>query len=241
MLVRHQRLMVMLDSLVDTRLGLVKQHYSDNITDAKLELYHNRDHVRVWDIFGIPEDDYKAKYAKRDLDTLRCSFGTLMSEMLRSLISQGLLKSELNANINPVEVSINVWPYETDDDFNEVLVEAIRERVIYSDKDVANKVKFKVASLDIGTMSAKDIRADYETLIIYDLADWLSTSNELTANAPAPTLVVYYAALLTEDSDEMRELASKDTNNPFKLTRQALAPFFLAEGLDCPLYNIAKT
>lgn len=241
MLNKRQRLLVELDSLIDTRLGTVKRFWGDKINDDTLDEYHRRDHIRIWDIFGIEKDAYEKAYAERDILTLKESFGTLMSEMLRSIITTSIMKAESNPHISQVEVTLNSAPYDLDEDTKAVFLEVLRDLLLIGKVRMIKEITTKVSKVDIANMSAADIRKEYEGVIMYDLAGWLSTANQLTADNPAPTLTIYYASLLSDDSEENRRKVTEENTNPFKETKRACAQFFTAEGLDAELFNIIKT
>lgn len=240
MLNKKQRFLIDLDTMVDTRLGIVKQHWPKRLTADRLEEYHARDHVRVWDIFSIDEEEYKKAYDARDVETLTYSFGTQLAHVLRAIITTSVLKAETNPHIAQIEVSLNTFHYKLDRNVTNQFISVLRDILMVDDIKVSKEIVTQAVEVDINNMSAAELRKDYEGMIIYDLVDWVSKTNKLTAEKPAPTFTVYYAALLTDDSEESRRQITEDNVNPFKIVRIELARHFMADGLDAELFNIVK-
>lgn len=241
MLNKQQRILIELDALIDTRLGTIKRFWPRRINNESLEEYHNRDHIRIWDIFHIPESEYLEKYKARDIDTLAYSFGTQLSVVLRALITTSIMKAEANPHIGQVSVTLNLSPYVMEPDMQLAFLKILDELLLVHDVKVGKELKTAVDFIDMSVLSAGAVRKKFEGMIIYDLVEWLSTTNTLTAKEPSPTLTVYFAALLYEDDDEARRKITEDNVNPFKTVRKALAGHFLADALDAELFNIVKT
>ena len=241
MLNKKQRILIELDALIDTRLGTVKRFWPRRINDSNLEEYHARDHIRVWDIFDIPKEEYLEHYKARDMDTLAFSFGTKLSVVLRALITTSIMKAETNPHIGQVEITLNIFPYVMEPDVQRAFLRILDDLLMVNDVEVAKQLVTGVDVIDTTVLSAGAIRKEFEGMILFDLVDWLSTTNTLTAKDPSPTLTVYFAALLYEDDDESRRKITEDNVNPFKTVRKALAQHFLADALDAELFNIVKT
>ena len=240
MLNKKQRILIELDALIDTRLGTVKRFWPRRINNSNLDEYHSRDHIRIWDIFGIPKDKYLEHYNARDIDTLAFSFGTKLSVVLRALITTSIMKAETNPHIGQVEITLNLFPYVLNPEVQRAFLNVLDDLLMVDDVDVVKQIITGVDFIDTTVLSAGAIRNEFEGMIIFDLVEWLSTTNKLTAKEPAPTLTVYFAALLYEDDDEDRRKITEDNINPFKTVRKALAQHFLADALDAELFNIVK-
>ncbi len=236
----QQRFLLDLDTIIDTRLGTIKKNWPENINAANLEEYHGRDHIRIWDIFGIGKEEYIKAYAERDVITISNSFGTQLAEVLRSILSTSILKAEANQHIDQIKVVINVYPYKLNDNELQVMTGVLKDILMVNVIATSKIIGTGTVSIDLCKHSAGELKKQFDCIFIYDLVEWLRKTNKLTAKHPAPTLTVYYAAILTEDSDEDRRKITDGNVNPFKNVRRACAGHFLAEGLDIELFNIIK-
>lgn len=162
-------MLVMLDALVDTRVGVVNMLYPEAGKSLLTNMqYRNRlsDELHLVDP-RIDALKYSLRYAARDLDVLDFSKSTLMIPYINRLISA--LQDEVDSNnpiIKNVRVIINVYPYILDEDRCKLISLAVSTALHLV--DVCEMVYIPPA--DITKEFLKDNSILH--LILYDFNEW---------------------------------------------------------------------
>lgn len=105
----HCALLIELDVIFDTRLGIIAQHWPEKMAQVLMAGYYNR----ICEKFpGIPFEEFNKKYAERDKVTLSKSTRTKFSKVIMDFC----LGLEENALSTPYKYKpkliVNTWPYE---------------------------------------------------------------------------------------------------------------------------------
>lgn len=167
-----QRIYIELDVLLDTRLGALWQL---NPEQCDLIIGHGY-HDRLIDNFNIINDaiDHESwleQYGHRDISTLKVSrltnfvfaFSALMDELELSAIAQ--------PDIDGVEMVINTFPYQ----FNEAELENLKDCI---KSYIGVTCGIRTVHEPLSELTFAKIKALYDGVVLYNLADWMATFNE---------------------------------------------------------------
>lgn len=221
-----------LDTILDTRLGTLAIMGDEHPIRA---LNSGKYHKRLLDEFeGISVQEFRAAYAKRDLDTLKRSVVTNVTFFLRRLIKDSLLSAVIQQHVEKMCFTVNVYPYDfTDPDLVEMLIGCIRFHT-YSTSNV------QIISIPDEELTPEFVAANYQIMIRYDWVNWVDKHKEYFEKQGIPnvTFVVpelFYDAIPTQDDIDRLSLKKQ---NPFTMTEQVTAALFRLKHMPVSLFSI---
>lgn len=191
----RNRMMVTLDSLLDTRLSTINAVSVEAIPNI-LTKYFNRKR----DDFDVQSDGildmslYNERYARRDIETLKGAVATAILDVMNSLI--------VNIAKGPwekIEITVNFYPYDLTDEVKESLVDIIYETL---------NIKPTLTSIS-NELLTPDLLNTWDCYIAYDFLSWLNLQNETMKDTKIKT-TCYYPMLLHGDG-----IARKPDEQPF--------------------------
>lgn len=243
-----QYLLVSLDCLLDTRLGVLTDE-DPSIPARILETpesankYRNRLRDDFED-YGVGFDKFQELWRNRNAGHLPKSMMTPFVFELADITSQ-VVKQHIEAThtLQEFEVHLNFYPYkDLDDGTRQQIIEAIVARLHYP-------VMVRDVYLSLKTLTPQYIKNnDYSTLIMYDFREWLET--QYHAGIPEEMLEVmkipqhvFYAPSLFADVDKLKELIefrspNDETMDPLDGMQFMFKPFFHLEFLGPEHFSI---
>lgn len=218
------RILIDLDALIDTRLGLVRKLYPDVADDLKKnKAYRMRKDDQLHRIDPrIDPVDYTFEYAKRDIELLDTSFSSLMIGYMHKLIEK--LQFVINGNnpmIQDAKIVINTYPYNLEDEQAKLIALATSTAIGLS------------SVVDTAYLPHKDVTLDFleqnqfMAYILYDFNAWTTASLPDVAGTDLNGMglrryenITIFAAKLALDSVEEEE------------TRKGFADYGMADMYD---------
>jgi len=168
-----------IDCILDTRMGTILKEYGKT---KAMELAEDTDYLlREVDVFkGIPFDDFKEHYSKRDKTTLAMSKLTMLGDNLKGIINK-ILQTALTTPYDRVpKLFINVHGYNLTSDEKDLLKTAIYNITL-------NKTEILIVSVPPSKLKpAMIMRDNIDILIMYDYSDWLEAQTDNLAKTPIP-------------------------------------------------------
>jgi len=174
-----QRIMLYLDTLLDTRMGTLAIQYPEIAqeiigSDELLDKYRNRLSDELHLVHeGIDDQQFAEAYSKRNVETLKASGPTglvfTLPQMIWDLERQLITRSP---KVTGIDVAINVWPYgsQLSKEEREMLAIAIMAR---------GGLESTVSIVDIphGQLTASRIKdEDFAAVVVYSFNDWIVDS-----------------------------------------------------------------
>ena len=227
-----QRILVELDCLLDTRLGVVSQLNEDAAVKL-LELdYWSRKSDDFEKMTGgmITNNDFKEAYKKRDIETLKRSRSTALPYALATMTT-GL--DAMAANTPLIErptLTINTHPYKLDDDEREAIAAAVTTFV-------GVDVKLDFASIPLELLSPSVLKNSWEAVILYEFDRWLNTHYNTLLSCKIPRNVLMVPALSAKGDPEVDDYTDPEFGvlPPFAAAEFLLTEFISLDMID-PLY-----
>lgn len=175
--------MVYLDSMLDTVMGTIAKH--DKGLAIKLAGFSALPHSGAGPVAHITHAQFSEMYAKRDIETLKLSVLSNVPFFLQRLIKDCMVHSTKVKMEQELHFIVNTWPYEFDEDMNEMLTNCIRYHT------------FDTSSVSVMCISDEELTPQYvrdqlDIIIRYQYKDWLYMHRESFERylCPHVTLVV---------------------------------------------------
>jgi hypothetical protein len=174
----RQNIYVELDALLDTRFGTLWQ-MSPELAESVLYLKY---HERMVDNFSLlnPAIDhsvYEAAYAKRDVETLKCTRVTNLIYLINQISNDLEDEAFKSPHVDSVELTINIYPY----NLNESEVETLKDMIGVS---IGPMTGVNVIRQPLNALTPRVIKDTYSAVILYHMREWFCNLNpdELLAN-----------------------------------------------------------
>lgn len=225
-----QTVLIELDSLIDTRLGLLKQHWQDKCDTLDFDSYLNRVRSDFWTDVGISTEEWVEKWKNRDVDTLLHSHHSEMYYNL-PLILGGLLTNGLLSPVHEeVRLYINYWPYKLTKDEIEDLIFSVKQRI-------TGNCEIEAVYYPPDKLTPELMADNYKAYVTYDLEAWLAEQNDALVKRRIPTVTVYYPALINHYSEDEWDVLVDKQINPFEEMRKRLSEYLTLDGVDASLFS----
>lgn len=224
---------VELDCLLDTRLGILRQYYPNQVHEIVMDDYHNRN----CDIFkGVDQQQFIELYKKRDIGILDKSTVTPCFALVNKVLYTMLKDLPDDPEFESVSLTVNTFPYYLDEDGLDKILAAVRKWVDF-------KVDVHFIYTTPRALTPSEVKAKYIALIMYDFNTWTEMHhasfgiaaeiNEVTVLSPR----IYPARPPTDD--EIEELKNSGLVKPKDGEYEVIQEVFeLYEQLAMPFYNL---
>lgn len=222
-------LIIDLDCLLDTRLGVIKQNASEEAYRliSNDPGYWYRD-IEEWDRFShekITNDDVAAWYAKRDKTTLQISVMTNIFLYLEAILQTHYETIQNGTDTQPLQMTINLNPYELDEEETKGLVDSIKYNLSYYEEI------FTVSTVRLPMLSLEphELAKSYGIYITYEVDGLLSYYQKQLLERKAYTLTLTGPLLFQKEAEEY---SLKERQQEVSQTR-----FILREFVDVDLID----
>lgn len=229
-----KRLYITLDSLLDTRLGVLNSINPDfAISVTSKPSYYNReiDEFKDKELGELnPVLFKKVLEAKRGL-VLKNSFKTKMHLFLNQVCSVYVDKILNTPGNNALELDVNTYPFSLTDEEVAIALEGIV-------KMIGDKVTINMVNLSHKELTMDYIRDNYNIMIMYNYHEWLNIHTEelkkkTIIHVKLYVPMIFFGSLPTEQQyKELEEI----NNDPFELSQKMLSPVVSMEYLPISLY-----
>lgn len=222
---------VMLDSLLDTRIGTINKHRPDLTSKILKSKYHRRKS----DFFdGITREDYLRWYADRDEETLANSVVTNVIDFARLQLSDLAKETTLNdADIEPM-LTINVYPYQLSEQTKEDIRESARERM-------KGMFDVKIIDMSLEEMTPAYCYEHFFMTLIYDYPEWINYHLKSLTETPHHRLIVVGPAIFFNTNPETNPEAMEELrrgNNPLEILVATLATRICLRLIDVEIFSV---
>lgn len=222
-----------LDCIIDTRLGTLGKINPSLATQALLNGYHER----ITDEFpGISREEFKAAYAKRDIDTLKMSVVSNVSFLIRRIIKDSLALAVQQKKITRLSIELNVWPYKFEPGpMVDMLISCVRAHAY--DNAVVRVVSIPPEKLTPGL-----IHSNYNMVLMYDWLEWFELHKKFFEKKGLPGLAFIVPQLhidkppTREEMEDMRREAG--ITDVFTATETQFAPIFKLKFMPASLFSM---
>lgn len=223
------RILVTLDSLIDTRLGVIAQAFPDKVEKVLTRNYYDR----IQDRFnGIDPEVYADLWKKRDVETLKKSMMTNMTLLLGSFIKSATNEVLGGNPPNALIFDINIHPYQLDEDERNDLLGVLEVHV-------GDAVEYNIISVPDEFLTPQHCKATYQVMVLYDFANWMRMHSGVFKEFRMPDVTIYAPQLLEKLPTPAENQEMIDAKlDPFEASRLAASPAFAIRFLTMDMYSI---
>lgn len=222
-----RRILVDIDCLLDTRLGLIRTRHPEKLQHVDSDIYRKR-MSEVW-AKAIGISDWDAEYATRDVTVLANSRPTSFVAVLTEVIEQELLAMKLGQPTEPPTLSVNYSPYAL----------SVEERREFERAfcDLFPVIKVEVVNRPLSSLDPLTLARNWDCWFMYDWYGWIQTNMSRLQNR-IPKFVINRPALFTSEmTPEVAETLKELEGNPFDELKRALAEFITVDTLDAATFS----
>lgn len=181
----HQRLLISLDCLLDTRLGTIYRYRPDLLEPLLAAKWAER----LTDDFSVllSNEDFswfKEAYENRDVETLKCSRLTSVVYQL-SEITNALEKRHITeaVEVESVTLEVNTFPYGLNAEESELLPKLISEYCSLI-------TKVELVSYPLSMITPAFLKSAYSCFWVYDFDEWFTLHYQALMNKQIPDVAV---------------------------------------------------
>lgn len=221
-----------LDALLDTRLGLLHEHYPDLAVQV---LKSGKYHKRLIDRFGsVTPKQFEELYAKRSIETLKHSILTNVPFFLQRLIKDCVVHASLTKVDQHLHYVINTWPYDFGDDaLKQMLISCVSFHML-------DAVDVSVIHMPPEQLTPSEIKDKYDIMIMYRFQEWLYMHREefKLVRCPAVTVVAPAMYYLEMPDPETIQECRNIGRDPIQIAEEQTAEFIRLKFMDVSLFCI---
>ena len=206
-------LMIELDCLLDTRIGVIASMGGDELKTIIATDYHNR----AMDIFpGIDNDKFQEMYANRDKTILKNSMITPMGDMLKDFVHKTINLIHTSPFHMKPKIIINLYPYQLNEDEIVNIIVSVRAKTL-------GLADVTAVNLSYEQLTPSYVKNNVSILVLYEYYKWLEAQslNEAFKKVTCPEVALLGPAIFFKIPDKQL----KQDDNPFKAMEELAAPF----------------
>lgn len=233
-----QRILVMLDALLDTRLGALHEVNRD----AAVKLLRNPKYfTRANDDLSqldpaIDRGVLEAAYKNRTADTL---VDSLMTPMVACVANIVKLLEEQRINtpyVERVEVLVNLWPYDLSTEEKDEIAAAMCSYLPFD-------VIVDTCTMPVSAMTVEMIKREFSGVILYDLAEWMLLHGREFEHVKIPAVTMWAPKLHANGQQAFKvgDLGEEFNHlDPYETIEKFIAPLVALELLDVEYFSILR-
>lgn len=234
------KILVDLDSLLDTRIGILSLLDSETIGEVAAKGYRTRSNDRFWELAEVDQEGYEFLWANRNVNIALNSLITNIPFILTKVTSKIVEESIKDPTLSKPTVVINTAPYELTSSDLEQLKAVLQ---IY----LGDLIDIETLYLDDNVLTPKFIKENWQIIFKYDFNSWLQKHQETIGECPIPEVTMYIPKLLESNYEDFKRYVEevdgreKDKKflkevGPFEALRLTLLPVLDVVALDVDEY-----
>lgn len=217
-MIDKQDTLISLECLLDTTVGLLFHNFHSKFGSADLTKYAERLHNKCWDIFEVDENEWKAAWAKRDMEVLKSSSATVFCYSLKSIVLPRYFHGAISPTKEKMTIHINTYPFQ--------LTNAERDELKGSISEILSiDIPIVITYIPLKELTPAFIKDTYKALFLPDLVEWLTIHNEELGKVRMPKVIINAPAYFLDVEESIMDSIKEEGTNPLELVTQTLAEF----------------
>lgn len=183
------RLLISLDSLLDTRAGTLCLMDMNKTAELMNDLRYS---CRIVDWFeGFDKEDFAKRYQERNEKTLSVSLLTRTYKILQDFLKKCHQRSLDTPHKLIPEIHVNFYPYQLSEQTERLILQGIKEKIPQA--PTIKGVNFSNVAL-----TPRLLLNNYKTVVSYDFLHWIEvhSENEAIKKCPVPGVTFFTPALM---------------------------------------------
>lgn len=217
----QQDILIELDMLLDSRLGVIAQmdvELADRILSSGYTTRKTDNFTTLDKTFDIEE--YRRRYKARDVETLKESRCTPIAVVINSITNQ-LEKQQLNTPmVSGITITVNISPYNLTAEEKEVLRDMVSEYTSLT-SDI------KIVEIPIKALTPTLIKETFTAVFLYNFDEWLGIHRDALSVCKMPTVTMVAPALFVDKIPTQQDLTHPTAGviDPFAALEAGLLEF----------------
>ena len=215
-----------LDTLFDTRMGVIESYGSETVEEVVKGGYFHRE----IDIFSsVDMDDYVKRYAGRDESVLRKSMVTPILQEIRRFMWKTLAANVSTPLTKRPRLVLNIYPYK----LSKAFLDTIHQGLI----SVTEKnIEIVIIDQRPEDIPLRDIKEHYAMIAMYHYAEWLEnlTLNKQLERTQCPQVFLLAPKLIKD----VKGFSLMKTVDVFGAIEQYTSLFFKLKLMDVQSFNV---
>lgn len=238
----NQKLLVCLDTVLDTRLATIGRVDPD----LAVEIFENSFYTKKYfersiDNFSLIKSSfdhelYKQAYKDRDIETLMSSIMTTIVQVISELTDNWRKAQRKLSLSNDIELCLNTYPYQiSNEEIDDILV-AITSYC--PNIDTVSSVCISPSEL-----TPQKLKEEYSTWITYDLDSWIVSNSENIKDKPIPTFPIICPMISYQDQLPLEKDLHREGNNildPFTALKTIMTEWVIVDYLPAETFSIIR-
>lgn len=180
---RPLKILIGLDSLLDTRLVCVGMLNPEHVVPLLTNGYRERMHNKLSLLYSeIDDKAVESLFAERDMPMVKLARGTNIINLLAERISESQALNDTNPTSRELTVILNTYPYSITK--KEVLDFANELAKIFKTKKITR------VHLPIEELTPRYLRENYSRYITHDLNEWIALHQSTLMEDPMPLFTI---------------------------------------------------
>jgi hypothetical protein len=180
---RPLKILVNLDSLLDTRLTCVGMLNPDHIVPLLKNGYRERMHNKLSLILPeINDNAVEELFAERDMPMIKLSRSTNIIYLLAERIAESQISGDTRPDSRDITVVLNTYPYSISKEDTLAFANGLAE--------VFKMKKITRVHLPTEDLTPKYLRENYSRYITHDLNEWLASHQAGVVEDPIPLFTI---------------------------------------------------
>jgi hypothetical protein len=233
---KPKRLYVSLDSILDTRLGVMNIINSDFAFEVtSQETYYTR---QTDDFISSTKGRLSKGVFNKILNNykpavLRASMKTKMYLFIANLCKIYIEQVVSSPSNDSFELDINTYPYNLSDQESKVIADALA-------KSIGSLYNINIVNFSNDQLSIDYCRENYRAMIMYNYSDWLNKHTNQIKLKPISDMVLFVPKIYFDKIPNKEELKKLDDigMDAFELNKKILYPLIPIDYLPISLYCI---
>lgn len=196
-----------MDSMVDTRSGIVKSISMKAYERLAISGYPTRDVDNFHGLCGIDQSDYDKRWKERTADIVRDSIATRIPMVLSTIVGKINGARAEDATMPTPKITVNTFPYNFSEDERRMLEAAIACYIGVSSS-------ITLVHIPTHTLTPNYIKSNWGIMVMYDFIGWLNMHHAALLEAPIPGVTFYAPRLRESDKLTMDDVYSHFEDNP---------------------------
>jgi len=226
------RIMVMLDCILDTRLGTLAK--IDPVRAAKV-LESGKYHTRNCDIFeGYTKEEFDKAYASRDEETLALSTVTEGISGLAEIVKQLRRQAIDRPYHDKVDLEINIYPYQLDEETQNQICLAIGNWIQFADS-------IRLVNIPMEQLTPDFCVENYIGLFMYDYDNWWNHHVEAFKKRLMPSVYLWAPAIFFKEppsQDELDQIKREKLPHPLEAMEMVASVLVTLQLIDIRFFSL---
>lgn len=231
-----KRILLDLDTLLDTRLGCLSLIYPEAATYVvKHTDYWDREHTDWSKLTDgrVTNAQFEERWAKRDIDVLQNSVLTSINVVLLRILSEMNINATTGVTVHEVGLEVNLAPYTLSFEEQEELEQILRETY-------GQELVITFCSIPVAELTPTYIRKRYAAVLLYGFHEWIKIHDAELMKGRSPDIYFIGPKLFEKDPSRLSIEQKQEEYRRFRFFKLEYMDFEFVDAKFFSMYRPEK-